>query len=358
MAGTHGKQDLGSIHLSMRSLRDRLFEEFYRSSFFKAVDLLETRAPEKARLGESLEPAREAVRFTIPPGLSFPAADIAALAAGDANKPATMAVTFLGLLGPNGVLPYWYNELALERLRDKDTALTTFLDIFHHRLLSLFSLAWKKQRFAENYRPGGRDKLSQYLLCLSGLGTPGLIERLGFAPETIAFYTGHRGRPYPTVSGIESAVAYFAGVEVTVDQFIERIVPLSDADHTRLGAANVRLGEDALCGGYVWDCATGFAVSLGPMDYQAFQQFLPRGAMLKPLFAFIRTMAGIEYEFELRIVLAHEEVPALPYRRRKPARHDDLAPETRHPPGRGSSHHHRRGGLVRIKDIPSRENWL
>lgn len=290
-------------------LKDRLFEEFYRFAFFKAVHLLETLAPEKARLGEGLDPAQEPVRFTVPPGLTFPAADISALEPGAAAAPATMAVTFLGLLGPNGVLPYWYNELAVERLKAKDTALVDFLDLFHHRLLTLFYLAWKKQRFPENYRPGGQDKLTHYLLSLSGLGTPELIERIGFAPETIAFYTGHLGRPYPTAAGIESAVSYLSGVAVCLDQFIERVVPLSDADQTRLGAANARLGEDALCGGYVWDCENGFCVNLGPMDYQEFKRFLPTGAMLRPIFAFIRTMVGVEYEFELRIILAREEVP-------------------------------------------------
>ena len=67
----------------------------------------------------------------------------------------------------------------MERVRQKDFSLTSFLDIFHHRLISLFYLAWKKHRFPENYLPGAQDRLSQYLLSLIGLGTPGLAGRLG-----------------------------------------------------------------------------------------------------------------------------------------------------------------------------------
>ena len=54
-----------------------------------------------------------------------------------------------------------------------------FLDIFNHRLISLFYRAWEKYRFAIAYERGGqRRPFSQYLYCLIGLGTPGLRGRL------------------------------------------------------------------------------------------------------------------------------------------------------------------------------------
>lgn len=291
------------------ALSERLFGHAHQFSFFEAVHLLETLAPGKAPLGESLEPAKEPVRFTVAPSLSFPAAEIAGLSADTEGGPARMAVTFLGLLGPNGVLPHWYNELAIARNRERDFTLTDFLDIFQHRLVTLFYRAWKKHRFPENYRPGGHDRLTGYLLSLCGLGTPGLSERIGFESEALAFNTGLLARSCPTAAGIASAIAYLAGVDVSIDQFIERIIPLSPADQTALGAANARLGEDTICGGYVWDCETKFRVDLGPMEYGDFTRFLPGGVTLAPIFSFIRYMVGIEYEFELRVILDRTEVP-------------------------------------------------
>lgn len=289
--------------------RDRLFREFHRFSFFQAVHLLESLSPGREPLGTGLAPNREAVRFTVKPSLAFPAAEIAGLVDNGAEKPSDMAVTFLGLIGPSGVLPYWYTELALERLKQKDSSLAAFLDIFHHRLVTLFYLAWKKQRFPENYAPGGRDRLTGYLLSLCGLGTEGLSGKIGLSPESLAFYTGLFSTMPPTAVGIESSVSYLSGVRAEVVELIERIIPLSDEDHTRLGAANARLGEDAVCGGYVWDCQTKFLVKLGPMGYDDFVRFLPGGAMLKPIFSLVRYRVGMEYEFDLKVVLDRDEVP-------------------------------------------------
>jgi type VI secretion system protein ImpH len=53
-----------------------LFDEFYRVSFFQAVQLLETVFAGKRAMGEALSPVHEAVRFSVTPGLSFPASDI------------------------------------------------------------------------------------------------------------------------------------------------------------------------------------------------------------------------------------------------------------------------------------------
>jgi len=291
------------------SISERLFAEGYRFNFFSAVHLLESLAPDKHKLGSTLEPGREAVRFSVRPGFSFPASDIAGLTAGEEGGPAAMEVAFLGLIGPAGVLPHWYNELALERLRAKDTAFTAFLDLFHHRLISLFYLAWKKHQFPVNFLPGARDKLSGYLLSLCGLGTAGLTGRIGFAEESLSFYSGLLSRTVPSACAIGSTVAHFTGTEAAVEQCIERMIPLDAADLSPLGRGKAGLGGDCILGTHVWECQTKFRVVLGPLSFREFIRLIPSGDMHRPTFALIRTMVGIEYEFELRLVIRREEVP-------------------------------------------------
>ena len=291
------------------TLRERLFSEYYGFSFFKAVHLLEALSPRKRALGQTLNPGEEPVHFSVKPGLVFPPSDIAGLTNPEGEEPPVMDVAFMGLVGPSGVLPYWYNELAIDRVREKDHALTSFLDIFHHRLISLFYLAWKKYRFPENYIPGAKDRLSGYLLSLIGLGTPPLADSTGLGRESLIFYSGLLSRQVPSVAAIEATVEFFSGARSEVEQFIERVIPIDPEELTRVGAANSELGVNMVCGSHMKECRTKFRVNVGPLSFKHFLRFLPDRDMLRPIFSLIRYMVGIEYEFEVRLILKKEEVP-------------------------------------------------
>lgn len=289
-------------------VKERLLEEFYRFSFFQAVHLLELLAPEKTALGDALSPGDEAVRFRVMPGFVFPASDISGLARADGENRAEMKVAFMGLIGPNGVLPDWYNELAIERIKQKDLSLTSFLDMFHHRFISLFYLAWKKHRLAVTHLPNAEDRISRSLLCLIGLGTEGLSGRMGFPPDSFIFNSGLLSRQVPSAVAIESTAAYFTGVDAEMHQFVDRIIPLDPEDYTRVGVANGELGVNAVCGSEAWENQTKFRLHLGPMDYGRFIRLLPTGDMFRPIVSLIRYMAGIEFDFDLRLILRREEV--------------------------------------------------
>jgi type VI secretion system protein ImpH len=98
-----------------------------------------------------------------------------------------MVINFIGLTGPSAVLPTPYTELLLERVRYKDTALRDFLDLFNHRMASLFYRAWERSRFPVAYERGGDNPFTQYLLDLVGMGTRGLRDRLAILDEGLLF---------------------------------------------------------------------------------------------------------------------------------------------------------------------------
>jgi len=290
-------------------VREDLEREYYGFSFFQAVRLLESLSAGAKPLGEATRPRDEAVHFSVRPGFAFPPSEIAALGKEGGEGPCRMEVAFLGLVGPSGVLPHWYNELARERIRQKDSTLASFLDIFHHRLISLFYLAWKRYRLAVIFRAGARDGLSLDLRSLIGLGTEGLAGRVGVPEEDLIYYGGLLSRAVPSAVALEGVVEYFSGTAAKVEQFLPRQIPISPDDQTQLGVANARLGMDALCGNWVWDRQSAFRVHLGPMDYGHFVRFLPTGAMCRSVFSLIRFAAGIQYDCDLRLVLRRTEVP-------------------------------------------------
>lgn len=290
-------------------IETQLYNEFYEFSFYKAVELLEKFAPGKKKMGQTLEPDKEPVRFSVKPGFAFPASDIAGLKEKKGDGHSKMEVAFMGLIGPSGLLPNWYNELAIERAKAKDHTFVEFLNIFHHRLITLFYLAWKKQRFPENYQPGAGDRLSRYILSLAGLGTSGMVGMLGLPRESLTFYSGLLSLPVASAASIEAAIEYFSGADTHVDQFVQRNVPLEEDDCTRLGSANARLGSDAVCGTQVKECQTKFRVNIGPAGFKKYMRLMPVGDLLLPVFSLIRYMVGIEFEFEIRVFLKKEEVP-------------------------------------------------
>src|SRR5579871_6026175 len=99
MAAAHGGQGAG--------LTDALAAGPSRFDFFQAVRLLEALGG-RAEVGGDAAPRAEAVRFRAQPALRFPAAEIAQFRARPGDAPPEMAVTFLGLTGPSGVLPQHY----------------------------------------------------------------------------------------------------------------------------------------------------------------------------------------------------------------------------------------------------------
>ncbi len=106
--------------------------------------------------------AGEWIRFGSAPSMSFPSTDIDEILTVAASGPVTknsvhyrVSSRILSLVGATGVLPFHYTDFVHERLQLKDRALMEFLDIFHHRLLTLYYRAGTKFRIALAYEDSG-----------------------------------------------------------------------------------------------------------------------------------------------------------------------------------------------------------
>src|SRR5215472_17062680 len=94
------------------AVAERLFAEGFCFDFFQAVRLLEKLDPERRSVGHDATPRHEAARFRAHLSVSFPPSAIYQFEPPTATVPAlTLTVTFMGLVGPSGVLPRHYTEM-------------------------------------------------------------------------------------------------------------------------------------------------------------------------------------------------------------------------------------------------------
>jgi type VI secretion system protein ImpH len=283
-------------------------------AFFRAVHVLSRLHPERNPIGEWHDPTSEVARFVVPPSLGFPATEITTLDLQELERgnPARMGVAFFGLTGPQGVLPHPYTQHVADRTRGRDTAMRDFLDLFHHRLISLFYRAWARHRFVESVETGRPDRLRDHLLDLVGFGTRGVQDRSPVRDDVLAYYAGLFAARPRSAAGLAQLVGDYFAVTASVEQFVGTWRTLGDTGRFEVGADDDdgRLGFGVV-GDAVWDPQARVRLRLGPLTRQQFDEFLPGGAAHAALASLARLYADDQVGVEAQLVLARDEVPGV-----------------------------------------------
>jgi type VI secretion system protein ImpH len=308
MASTGGSENLA---LTRASVEERLFAEPYCFEFVQAVRLLRRFYPNRSGVGLFKSPSSEVVRFGSHASLAFPASEIQELEERP-GQPALMRVNFMGAVGPLGVLPLYYTELTAERVRERDRTLRDFLDIFQHRMISLFYAAWRKYRFQVAYEEGEGDEFSGYLLDVVGLGTPALQKRQAIEDYSLLYYSGLLSQHPRSAEGLELLLQDYFGVPVKVEQFLGAWYRLDTDAQCELDDAfsdSRQLGFGTVVGDEIWDPQSRIRVVLGPLALQEYLDFLPSGSAFVPLRTLVRFYASDEFDFEAQLILRRDETP-------------------------------------------------
>lgn len=299
--------------MATKSLSKELFDEPYSFEFFQAVRILEKLNPDRRAVGGTALPGEEIVRFRSRIGLDFPSSEIHEIKdieSGNGIPGRTeMLVNFMGLVGVSGVLPTHYTELVLDRIRHRDTAMWSFLDIFTHRAVSMFYRAWAKYRFPVAYERGN-DDFTSYIFDFAGLGTKGLRGRMDLDDESLLPYAGLLSQKPHTANALENIISDHFQAPAKVEQFFGQWLPLGPEDVSKLGKDNSELGRNAIIGTRVWDQQSKMRIRLGPLDFKRFQAFLPNGSAYPSLLSIVKFFIGLEFDFDVQLILGAKSVPA------------------------------------------------
>jgi len=292
-----------------------LIDKPYSFSFFQAVRWLENQRTHLPRVGESHRPQEDVARFHQHIALSFPPSALHSVQKRDAVDEATLDlwVNFLGLLGPGGPLPLSITEYVHDRLQNhSDPTLAAFLDIFNHRMISLFYRAWARgQQTVSHDRPED-DWYADYIGSFLGVGSPPFRHRDALSDDLKLFYSGRLSCRTRNAEGLQAILQDFFGLPVTIGEFVGQWIHLGRQDRSRLGGgANSRLGVTSIVGSTFWECQHKFRIRIGPMNYAQYGTMLPGGSGMARLAAWVRLYVGDELGWEVQLVLDKRDVSAV-----------------------------------------------
>jgi type VI secretion system protein ImpH len=298
------------------SIEQALTSAPFEFDFFHAVRMLESAHQDLPRVGRSLSPRQDPVRFGQNPSLAFAPASVESYSPADADDdlPARLQVYFLGLFGPNGPLPFHLTEFAHERLHaNRDPSLTRFLDVFHHRMLSLFYRAWADSRKAVDLDRPAESRHSTYFGSFFGLGSPSMLNRDSVPDWAKLFFTGRLAAPNRNPEGLEAILREDFGVPVKLITFFGQWMTLPPDSLCSLGSSreNGLLGRTTVVGSRLWVGHFKFRLRVGPLGFVEFRRLLPDANLYKRLKDWVLNYVGREFVWDANLILKAAEVPEL-----------------------------------------------
>ncbi|MDR2625231.1 MAG: type VI secretion system baseplate subunit TssG [Zoogloeaceae bacterium] len=294
----------------IRACLDEAAQTPWRFSYMALMRYFSARHPDLPEAGKAQLPAQELFRLSQLPSLTFAPREIADIDLRHDGLP-RIRLFSLGMLGPNGPLPIHFTEIAKDRLENrKDRTLVDFLDIFHHRFLTLFYRAWAQSQAAAGLDRAKEERFSRYVAWLNG-DEFRETEALFLPSHARIAASAHLIREARNPDGITATLANFLGVPVALREFVHHWIEIAQDERNRLGKPSIAsvLGEGAILGGMVPDRQHYFCLVIGPLNLEEYLRFLPNGRDLPVLIEWVRAFVGFEYHWSIQLEIRTESAP-------------------------------------------------
>ncbi len=287
--------------------------------FFELLRRLER---DGLRFGRAGGAAQEPARLGQRARLAMSTRDIASFQPPAEKAPARVEVEVLGLLGPEGAMPLHMTRWIMARQSERwfssgqqrvtsDTTFLDFVNMLQHRHLAFYWRAWADMHPEVGIEHKGGDRVTRMLETLAGIGLPGLREANARTadPDLALRQATSLARQ---VNGVERLTGYLSDlldVPVRLVEFVGHWMDIPERLQTRLGQAFNGLGRGAMVGARVFQRQDRAELRLGPLSLSRFLALVTDRRALAAIRRAIRFVAGADIEYDLRLVLAADEVP-------------------------------------------------
>jgi type VI secretion system protein ImpH len=212
----------------------------------------------------------------------------------------TIETTFLGFLGAQGLLPDPFKLDALESAARKDFLFGDFLNIFHHRWVSLLYESWQRHYFFIAHERRQEDQpFAQALLSIAKLAGP--------RDDLFLKYSGLFVTR--SAASLQAMIADYFAVPVKIISFAGRWINLEPDQQTQMGLSNSNLGTNLQVSDRHWFAQNKFLIEIGPLNYKAYQSWIPGGDARRVLSEILKAYAGLYFDYELKVSLMTNQIP-------------------------------------------------
>ncbi|MDB6067531.1 MAG: Type secretion protein [Pedosphaera sp.] len=284
----------------------------YSFDLFRAIRLLESQFPDFPRIGYSQSPSQDPIRFAQNPSLAFAPSSIEALRREGPDAIPKLFIRHPGVFGPNGALPLHITEYARDRqLNSGDNTLVAFVNVFHHRLISLFYRAWADNQMALDMDRPNDQRYAFYLGSLFGIGMESLQGRDNVQDHAKLYFAGRLSTPTRNAEGLECILKAYFSVKAEVESFVGRWLDLPSDSICRLGESprTGSIGSTVVVGSHFYECQLNFRIRMGPMSLEDYERMLPNGDAFKRLQYWILNYVGEHFFWDVELILDAAEVP-------------------------------------------------
>lgn len=283
----------------------RIGADAARFEFIAALRLVEAAYRDKPRIGRALRVADEPLRLSQNADLAFRGKEIVQAGGAPSGGAPRLAVN-TGLLGPQGPMPLHFTEYVRQRwLRAGDATWAAFLDVFHHRMLSLLYRARVASEPVVAFDRSDDDGFARAVGSLAGFGRPPRRDGGRLDARALLYFGGLLTGRTRHASGLGTLLATYFGVPVSIEQFVGRWVTLPDEAQAPLGSrALPSLGKGHVLGRRIWDRQHGIRIVMGPVDEATRRRVEPGSAQFAELVEWLRLYTGGTLDWEVEIRLA------------------------------------------------------
>jgi type VI secretion system protein ImpH len=248
----------------IEDLIETLEREFYSFDVLQLVAVIE----------ELLEDGGEGrIFFEADAGLAFPPSDVG-YAGVDPGLGVTVRLPVMNLLGSSSPLPIGFSDHITRGRPDADMY-ADFLSIMQNRLHALWLDARRKNSLWGLSAPLGRQSRSPVAEKIFKFMTGLSIDKEGFFKFALSGFWPLANRARSAQGLKELLFAAWGGIPINIEENAGRWAAVSNARPIGGGA---RLGKNAALGTRIYDRTSKFRITVGPLDFQTYETFMPGGS--------------------------------------------------------------------------------